>query len=140
MHSLRAVFLELWQPFGTNMERHIVLSELKQIGELPPAWVAEFSDLVSLLQPLMSLSLIDLPPAVELLKHALPLRMEYELLDNMLQTMHNSKEPGDYDKVVNAILNEEILSTKDHHENVRRFVLARKDTFPIQNADFDIEV
>ena len=65
MHSLRAVFLELWQPFGTNMERHIVLSELKQIGELPPAWVAE-------LQHLMYPSPADLPLATELLQHALP--------------------------------------------------------------------
>ena len=34
----------------------------------------------------------------------------------------------------------EILSTKDHHENVRRLVLVGNDTFPIQYANFDTEV
>ena len=73
----------------------------------------------------------DLSPTAELLQHTLPVQMEYELLDNVLPTMHNSEDPSDYDKVLNSIFNEEILSTNDRHENVRRVVLARKDTFPI---------
>ncbi|XP_052207319.1 eIF-2-alpha kinase GCN2 isoform X3 [Diospyros lotus] len=140
MYSLGVVFFELWHPFGTAMERHIVLSDLKQKGELPPAWVAEFPDQVSLLQRLMSPSPSDRPSATELLQHAFPPRMEYELLDNILQTMHTSEDTGVYDKVVNAIFNEEILSTKDHDENVRRLVLARNDTSSIQYTDFDTEI
>ncbi|KAJ4723442.1 eIF-2-alpha kinase GCN2 [Melia azedarach] len=37
MYSLGVVFFELWHSFGTAMERRVVLSDLKQKGELPPA-------------------------------------------------------------------------------------------------------
>lgn len=82
MYSLGIVFFELWHPFGTAMERHIVLSDLKQKGELPAAWVTEFPDQASLLRRLMSSSPSDRPSATELLKHAFPPRMESELLDS----------------------------------------------------------
>lgn len=82
MYSLGIVFFELWHPFGTAMERHIVLTDLKQKGELPPAWVAEFPEQASLLQRLMSPSPSDRPSATELLQHAFPPRMESELLDS----------------------------------------------------------
>lgn len=83
------------------MEKHIVLSDLKQMGELPPTWVVEFPNLVSLLQCFIYPSLTDLPLATELLQHALP---------------------------------------KVPHENVRRLILAKKDTFPILYVDFNTEV
>lgn len=85
MYSLGVVFFELWHPFGTAMERHHVLSDLKQKGELPPAWVAEFPEQASLLRRLMSPSPSDRPSATELLKHAFPPRMESELLDSKWQ-------------------------------------------------------
>jgi translation initiation factor 2-alpha kinase 4 len=81
MYSLGVVFFELWHPFGTAMERHIVLTDLKQKGELPPAWVAEFPEQASLLRRLMSPSPSDRPSATELLQNAFPPRMESELLD-----------------------------------------------------------
>jgi translation initiation factor 2-alpha kinase 4 len=81
MYSLGVVFFELWHPFGTAMERHIVLTDLKQKGELPPAWVAEFPEQASLLRRLMFPSPSDRPSATELLQHAFPPRMESELLD-----------------------------------------------------------
>lgn len=82
MYSLGIVFFELWHPFGTAMERHTVLNDLKQKGELPPAWVSEFPEQASLLQRLMSPSPSDRPSATELLQHAVPPRMESELLDS----------------------------------------------------------
>ena len=81
MYSLGVVFFELWHPFGTAMERHIVLSDLKQKGELPSDWVAEFPEQASLLRQLMSPSPSNRPTATVLLKHAFPPRMESELLD-----------------------------------------------------------
>lgn len=82
MYSLGIVFFELWHPFGTAMERHTVLNDLKQKGELPLAWVSEFPEQASLLQRLMSPSPSDRPSATELLQHAVPPRMESELLDS----------------------------------------------------------
>lgn len=82
MYSLGVVFFELWHPFGTAMERHIVLSDLKLKGELPSAWVAEFPEQASLLRCLMSQSPSDRPSAMELLQNAFPPRMENELLDS----------------------------------------------------------
>lgn len=82
MYSLGVVFFELWHPFGTAMERHVVLSDLKQKGELPAAWVAEFSEQASLLRRLLSSIPADRPSATELLQDAFPPRMEYELLDS----------------------------------------------------------
>lgn len=82
MYSLGVVFFELWHPFGTAMERHIILSDLKLKGNPPSAWVAEFPEQASLLRQLMSSSPSDRPSAMELLQHAFPPRMEYELLDS----------------------------------------------------------
>lgn len=82
MYSLGIVFFELWHPFGTAMERQIVLCDLKQKGELPPSWVAKFSEQEALLRRLMSPSPSDRPSATELLQDALPPQMEYELLDS----------------------------------------------------------
>ena len=89
MYSLGIVFFELWHPFGTAMERHLVLSDLKQKGELPTTWVAEFPEQASLLRRLMSQSPSERPSALELLQHAFPPRMEYQLLDSKLFIMHS---------------------------------------------------
>ncbi|CAI9117290.1 OLC1v1018651C1 [Oldenlandia corymbosa var. corymbosa] len=119
MYSLGVVFFELWHPFGTAMERHIILSELKQKGELPSTWVSEFPEQASLLRLLMSSSPSERPSATELLQHAFPPRMENELLDNILRTIHTSEDTGVYDKIVGAIFNEETL-TSNEHERVGR--------------------
>ncbi|KAL2329086.1 hypothetical protein Fmac_022513 [Flemingia macrophylla] len=81
MYSLGVVFFELWHPFGTAMERHVVLSDLKLKGEVPPTWAAEFPEQKSLLQRLMSPAPSDRPSATDLLQNAFPPRMESELLD-----------------------------------------------------------
>lgn len=139
MYSLGIVFFELWHPFGTAMERHVVLNDLKQKGQLPPAWVTEFPEQASLLQRLMSPSPSDRPSATELLQHAFPPRMESELLDNILRTMQTSEDRSVYDKVVNAIFDEEMLNVEDHHHHAGEMRLAGDDT-SIQYTDLDTEV
>ncbi|CAB4263295.1 unnamed protein product [Prunus armeniaca] len=167
MYSLGVVFFELWHPFGTAMERNHVLSDLKLKGELPPAWVAEFPEQASLLRRLMSPSPSDRPSATELLKHAFPPRMESELLDtpeelikaislcmitedlettccfvipmeDILRTMQTSEDRSVYDKVLNAIFDEEMLSMKDqqHHDGRLGSV---SDISAIQYADLHTE-
>ncbi|XP_076899148.1 eIF-2-alpha kinase GCN2-like [Bidens hawaiensis] len=140
MYSLGIVFLELWHPFSTGMERHVVLSDLKKKGELPSDWVAEFPEQAALLRQMMSSSPSDRPSATELLKHAFPPRMESELLDNILRTMHNSEDTSIYDKVVNAIFNEEILSTKNQDTDTETLKLCRNDASSIQHTDLDTDV
>ncbi|KAF2619903.1 hypothetical protein F2Q68_00041771 [Brassica cretica] len=81
MYSLGVVFFELWHPFGTAMERHVILTNLKLKGELPLKWVNEFPEQASLLRRLLSPSPSNRPSATELLRHAFPPRMESELLD-----------------------------------------------------------
>ncbi|KAI7743479.1 hypothetical protein M8C21_011242 [Ambrosia artemisiifolia] len=140
MYSLGIVFLELWHPFSTGMERHVVLSDLKKKGELPSDWVAEFPEQAALLRRMMSSSPSDRPSATELLQHAFPPRMESELLDNILRTMHNSEDTSIYDKVVNAIFSEEILSTKNQDNDTETPKLGRNDTSSIQHTDLDTEI
>ncbi|OMO57620.1 hypothetical protein CCACVL1_25734 [Corchorus capsularis] len=140
MYSLGVVFFELWHPFGTAMERHIVLSDLKLKGELPPPWVAEFAEQASLLRCLMSQSPSDRPSATELLQNAFPPRMEFELLDNILRTMKTSEDTSVYDKVVNAIFDEEMSGMKNHHQNAGRLRMVQHDTSSVQFADFDTEL
>ncbi|XP_020547042.1 eIF-2-alpha kinase GCN2 isoform X2 [Sesamum indicum] len=137
MYSLGIVFFELWHPFDTAMERHVVLSDLKLKGELPSGWVSEFPEQASLLRRLMSPSPSDRPSATELLKSAFPPQMEYELLDNMLRTIHSSEDTSMYEKIVSAIFDEDTLSTKDNHENVGRLKLNEDDTSSTIFADLD---
>ncbi|XP_012065156.1 eIF-2-alpha kinase GCN2 isoform X2 [Jatropha curcas] len=140
MYSLGIVFFELWHPFGTAMERHIILSDLKQKGQLPPSWVTQFPEQASLLQRLMSPSPSDRPSATDLLKHAFPPRMESELLDNILRTMQTSEDRSVYDKVVNSIFDEETLSLKSQHQNASQLRIGADDTSSIQYADLDTEL
>lgn len=140
MYSLGIVFFEVWHPFGTAMERHVILSDLKQKGELPPSWVAQFPEQASLLRRLMSPSPSDRPSATDLLKHAFPPRMESELLDNMLRTMQTSEDRSVYDKVVNAIFDEEMLRMKNQHQRAGRLRIVRDDTSCIQLEDLDTEL
>ncbi|KAK4420231.1 eIF-2-alpha kinase GCN2 [Sesamum alatum] len=137
MYSLGIVFFELWHPFDTAMERHVVLSDLKLKGELPSGWVSEFPEQASLLRRLMSPSPSDRPSATELLKSAFPPQMEYELLDNMLRTIHSSEDTSIYEKIVSAIFDEDTLSTKDNHWNVGRLKSNGDDTSSIILTDFD---
>ncbi|CAN4120986.1 unnamed protein product [Withania somnifera] len=139
MYSLGIVFFELWHPFDTAMERHIILSDLKQKGEVSPAWAAEFPEQASLLRRLMSPSPSDRPSAVELLQNAFPPRMEYEMLDNMLRSIHASDDTGVYDKIINAIFNEDTLNTKGHNTNLESSKVVGRDTSCILFTDLQTE-
>ncbi|VFQ81070.1 unnamed protein product [Cuscuta campestris] len=137
MYSLGVVFFELWHPFDTAMERHVILSNLKQKGELPPSWVDEFPDQASLLRRMMSPTPINRPSATELLQHAFPPRMEYDLLDDMLRAIHTSDDTFIYDKIVSAVFNEERPTAKDHTENNGRLMVSGNDTSSILFSDFE---
>lgn len=113
---------------------------MKQKGELPSDWVTEFPEQASLLLRLMSPSPSYRPSATELLQHVFPPRMEYELIDNILRTMHTSEDTSIRDKVVNAIFDEEIIGTKGHHEHVGRQKVVKSDTSSIQYTDLDTEI
>ncbi|WOH08018.1 hypothetical protein DCAR_0727454 [Daucus carota subsp. sativus] len=139
MYSFGIVFLELWHPFTTAMERHIVLSDLKQKGELPSDWVAEFPEQAMLLRRLMSPSPSDRPSATELLKHVFPPRMEYELVDNILRKMHSSEDTSIRDKVVNALFDEEIVAPKARQETFDTPKLREHDA-SIQYTELDTAV
>ncbi|RDY12691.1 eIF-2-alpha kinase GCN2, partial [Mucuna pruriens] len=139
MYSLGVVFFELWHPFGTAMERNVVLSDLKQKGEVPPTWVAEFPEQEFLLRQLMSLAPSDRPSATELLQNAFPPRMESELLDDILRTMQKLEDTSIYDKVLNAIFDEEMLSTK-HIRQVGRLGSVVDNSSSIQYTEFESEV
>ncbi|XP_022634097.1 eIF-2-alpha kinase GCN2 isoform X2 [Vigna radiata var. radiata] len=139
MYSLGVVFFELWHPFGTAMERHVVLSDLKQKGEVPSIWVAEFPEQESLLRQLMSPAPSDRPSATELLQNAFPQRMESQLLDDILRTMQKSEDTSIYDKILNAIFDEEMLSTK-HIRQVGRLGSVGDSSSSIQYTEFETEV
>ncbi|XP_047330262.1 eIF-2-alpha kinase GCN2 [Impatiens glandulifera] len=118
MYSLGIVFFELWHPFGTAMERHVLLSDLKLKGEPPSNWVSEFPEQASLLKRLMSSSPSNRPSANELIQHAFPPRMEYQLLDNILRTMHISEDKTFYDKIVNAVFDQPSCYVPSTDDNV----------------------
>ncbi|XP_050237408.1 eIF-2-alpha kinase GCN2 isoform X2 [Mercurialis annua] len=140
MYSLGVVFFEVWHPFGTAMERHVVLSDLKQKGELPSSWVSQFPEQASLLQRMMSPSPSDRPSATDLLKHAFPPRMESELLDNILKTMQTSEDRSVYDKIVNSIFDEETLSMKNEHQHASQSGMGGDNSSCLQYADVDTEL
>ncbi|CAA6668287.1 unnamed protein product [Spirodela intermedia] len=130
MYSLGVVFFELWHPFTTAMERHIVLSELKQKGTLPPAWVTEFPEQASLVERLMSPSPSDRPTAVEILRHELPPRMEDEWLNDILRTIQTSEDTYVYDHVLSTIFDEERMIMKAKKQHTERKVTQGESSFP----------
>ncbi|XP_048597232.1 eIF-2-alpha kinase GCN2 isoform X2 [Brassica napus] len=137
MYSLGVVFFELWHPFGTAMERHVILTNLKLKGELPLKWVNEFPEQASLLRRLLSPSPSNRPSATELLRHAFPPRMESELLDNILRIMQTSEDSSVYDRVVNVIFDEEVLETKCHQSSGSR--VCADDSY-VQYTEMDTEL
>lgn len=137
MYSLGVVFFELWHPFGTAMERHVTLTNLKLKGELPLKWVNEFPEQASLLRRLLSPSPSNRPSATELLRHAFPPRMESELLDNILRIMQTSEDSSVYDRVVNVIFDEEVLETKCHQSSGSR--VCADDSY-VQYTEVDTEL
>ncbi|KAF3496877.1 hypothetical protein DY000_02056623 [Brassica cretica] len=137
MYSLGVVFFELWHPFGTAMERHVILTNLKLKGELPLKWANEFPEQASLLRRLLSPSPSNRPSATELLRHAFPPRMESELLDNILRIMQTSEDSSVYDRVVNVIFDEEVLEMKCHQSSGSR--VCADDSY-VQYTEMDTEL
>ncbi|XP_038986780.1 eIF-2-alpha kinase GCN2 isoform X4 [Phoenix dactylifera] len=140
MYSLGVIFFELWHPFATAMERHIVLSELKQKGLLPPSWVAKFPHESTLLRRLMSPSPSDRPSATELLQRELPPRMEDEWLNDMLRTIQTQEHTYVYDRVVSTIFDEERLITKSHCQHDDNAKMTKNEPSFIQYTESDLEL
>lgn len=140
MYSLGVVFFELWHPFGTAMERHKVLMDLKQNGSLPPSWAAEFPEQEALLRLLMSPSPSDRPSATELLQNVLPPRMEDEWLDDILRAMQSPEDTRVYEKVVKKIFDEERLVIRSHRQHGVRGKLTRDESSFIQYTELYTEL
>lgn len=112
MYSLGVIFFELWHPFATAMERHLVLSDLKQKGDPPISWATQFPGQSNLLRCLLSPSPSDRPSAVELLQNELPPRMEDEWLNDVLRMIQTPEDTYVYDRVISTIFNEDSLIAK----------------------------
>ncbi|KAF2934682.1 hypothetical protein DAI22_04g180900 [Oryza sativa Japonica Group] len=112
MYSLGVIFFELWYPFSTAMERHLVLSDLKQKGDSPLSWATQFPGQSNLLRRLLSPSPSDRPSAVELLQNDLPPRMEDEWLTDVLRMIQTPEDTYVYDRVISTIFDEERLIAK----------------------------
>lgn len=67
MYSLGVVLFELYHPFGSQSERHLVLKDLTEKKELPSKWESDFRGKASLLRRLLSTSPSDRPSATEFL-------------------------------------------------------------------------
>ncbi|PAN38837.1 hypothetical protein PAHAL_7G201600 [Panicum hallii] len=122
MYSLGVIFFELWHPFATAMERHLVLSDLKQKGDLPKSWAAQFPAQLNLLRRLLSPSPSDRPSAVEVLQSELPPRMEDEWLNDVLRMIQTPEDTYVYDRVISTIFNEDrlIAKTQCQHESSKK--------------------
>lgn len=121
MYSLGVIFFELWHPFSTAMERHLVLSDLKQKGDPPKSWEEQFSGQVNLLRRLLSPSPSERPSAVEVLQNELPPRMEDEWLNDVLRMIQTPEDTYVYDRVISTIFNKNRMSTKmGQHESSKK--------------------
>ncbi|XP_062226036.1 eIF-2-alpha kinase GCN2 [Phragmites australis] len=123
MYSLGVIFFELWHPFATAMERHLVLSDLKQKGDPPMSWAAQFPGQSNMLRRLLSPSPSDRPSAVEVLQNELPPRMEDEWLNDVLRMIQTPEDTYVYDRVISTVFNEDRLIAKMQcqHESSKKF-------------------
>ncbi|KAI0496268.1 hypothetical protein KFK09_022582 [Dendrobium nobile] len=140
MYSLGVVFFELWHPFATVMERHIILSDLKLKGVLPKPWVAKFPKQSAILQRLMSPGPADRPSATDLLHHDLPPRMEDEWLNDVLRALQSSDDSYVYDRVVSSIFDMKRLVVKALHLNGGSSKQIRDDPSFLQYTELDTEL
>ncbi|KAG0460265.1 hypothetical protein HPP92_023393 [Vanilla planifolia] len=140
MYSLGVVFFELWHPFATVMERHVILSDLKQKGVFPSSWVSKFPKQSAILQRLMSPSPADRPSAIELLQHDLPPRMEDELLNDILRALQSSDDSYVYDRVVSSIFDMKRLVTMTHHLENSSSKMIRDEPSFLQYTEVDTEL
>ncbi|KAL0910004.1 hypothetical protein M5K25_020925 [Dendrobium thyrsiflorum] len=140
MYSLGVVFFELWHPFATVMERHIILSDLKQKGVLPDPWVAKFPMQSAILQRLMSPGPADRPSATDLLHHDLPPRMEDEWLNDVLRALQSSDDSYVYDRVVSSIFDMKRLVVKALHLHGGSSKQIRDEPSFLQYTELDTEL
>ncbi|KAJ4756462.1 protein kinase family protein [Rhynchospora pubera] len=139
MYSLGVIFFELWHPFATAMERHIILSDLKLKGTPPPSWVEKFPTQALLLSRLMAPSPSDRPSAIEVLQNDLPPRMEDEWLNDVLRMIQAPENTYVLDQVVSTIFNEERLINKSlQQQGVTTKTM--QNEWLIQSSELDYEL
>ncbi|OAY65734.1 putative serine/threonine-protein kinase GCN2 [Ananas comosus] len=138
MYSLGIIFFELWHPFATAMERHIVLSDLKQ-KVIPPSWAEKYPGQANLLRRLTFLGPSDRPSAIQLLQHELPPRMEDEWLNDVLRTIQAAEDTYVYDRVVSTIFNEERLIMKSSRQHDSSAKMMMNESFT-QSTELDTEI
>ncbi|XP_020151752.1 eIF-2-alpha kinase GCN2 isoform X1 [Aegilops tauschii subsp. strangulata] len=131
MYSAGVIFFELWHPFSTAMERHLVLTDLKQKGESPVSWSTQFPGQSNLLRRLLCPSPSERPSAIELLQNDLPPRMEDEWLNDVLRMIQTPEDTYVYDRVISTIFNEDQLVAKMQcpHES------SKKSTYKNDNSE-----
>eukprot|EP00267_Zea_mays_P050960 XP_020403837.1 eIF-2-alpha kinase GCN2 isoform X3 [Zea mays] len=130
MYSLGVIFFELWHPFATAMERHLVLSDLKQKGDPPLSWESKFPRQSVLLRSLLSPSPSNRPSAVEVLQNELPPRMEDEWLNDVLRMIRTPEDTYVYDRVISTIFNEDrFAKMQGQHDS------SKKSTGNIDNSE-----
>eukprot|EP00249_Psilotum_nudum_P019722 c27388_g1_i1 orf=702-2933(-) len=112
MYSLGVVLFELWHPFNTAMERHIILTDLKRKSTLPSNWATEFPQQAALVQRLMAANPSDRPSALQVLRNELPPRMEDEALNDILRTIQSAENSTIFDQIIAAIFDEERIKSK----------------------------
>ncbi|EMS62264.1 putative serine/threonine-protein kinase GCN2 [Triticum urartu] len=131
MYSAGVIFFELWHPFSTAMERHLVLTDLKQKGESPVSWSTQYPGQSNLLKRLLCPSPSERPSAIELLQNDLPPRMEDEWLNDVLRMIQTPEDTYVYDRVISTIFNEDRLVAKMQcqHES------SKKTTYKNDNSE-----
>ncbi|KAM0911847.1 hypothetical protein ACQ4PT_013200 [Festuca glaucescens] len=124
MYSAGVIFFELWHPFSTAMERHLVLTDLKLKGDPPVSWATQFPGQSVLLRRLVCPSPSERPSAVDLLQNELPPRMEDEWLNDVLRMIQTPEDTYVYDRVISTIFNEDRLVAKmqSQHESSKKSI------------------
>lgn len=140
MYSLGVVFFEIWHPFSTAMERHVVLSDLKQKGAIPSSWAVKFPNQAAILKRLMSPIPSERPSATELLQQDLPPRMEDAWLNDVLRTIQSSDDTYVYDRVISTIFGMNRLTVNDHHEHSSNSKMTREVYSFTQYSEADSEL
>eukprot|EP01113_Clastostelium_recurvatum_P031909 TRINITY_DN4036_c0_g1_i1.p1 TRINITY_DN4036_c0_g1~~TRINITY_DN4036_c0_g1_i1.p1 ORF type:complete len:1747 (-),score=472.23 TRINITY_DN4036_c0_g1_i1:17-5257(-) len=90
IYSLGIIFFEMWQPFGTEMERADALRTIRQQGKFPPGFEARRPNEAQLIRTLLQTDPELRPDTQDLLDSDLiPRRMEEEILKEALKSISN---------------------------------------------------
>jgi eukaryotic translation initiation factor 2-alpha kinase 4 len=115
MYSLGIIFVELWCPLQTRMERFKVLCQVRQIDCVLPVLFdkPEMANQKALSKQLLTHDPKKRITASELLRSdLLPARMEDEAINDAIRTLSNPNTPY-YGKLMNALFQQSVDRYKD---------------------------